>query len=1626
VFDDLSVEGDTPEEMAVASDQAYSAVFRNVKVEQPGESFLSYECVDAGCIDSKRQVKLKLTPQSTGKHVFLIFDEVDGTVTSQTFNVISPEAASELKKKKSEEEEERRDHYRKLEEKRRLQEEQRRAKTPQEKKLALEASKAKLFETVKNVVGLAPIKGGLQLLKTLSSKIEERRKSIKEEEKEAKEVDIKACEAELDSLKEPLSRLTSLSSPTTSSSWADDLASRFENVAKCMGETWAVIDETLTTDNLVIPAIHQASCDKFLEIIKLLSEIPEAISDKVASQAKMKERMATVMHQVEALKIDISYGESLRSLMSDVKDAEKPIEEEFPSPLPPPATPVPEASSSDATPPRSTERISSSASQPVIAQQPKILSSSTSTSSIETKKKTPRSPGSKPLKKVVPASPMMSLRSSKDVVIVETPVHPPEIGLLVLLNSLTSIMEEVDAWAEKEKESGKERSDLHFVLSKGSQLSTLSKKLTQHCRTSAAIDSENSSLYLSVPASLNQCILSIVRETKSYKEKFLELRKLVGQGRLDFCQGFPHLKEFSDLVGQVTKEVDKEASFDRWLALWHSREVFTLQKFKSFLTSEEWPDFPLPLTAKKAFEHFKSGKKANEEEQDSVLDEEEEVHPVEKETLELVDQTIGKLLKDLEASDEAIGEGRPIEMSSIFKQPKENGYEIPEDFKFPDIPKGAVSTHDYDLSLKKSLRQFSELFESLAEALLFNENLEECKKKARNGLLVCLHNMWLDLLAEQSRPKPTLPEPSSSSRSNSNTSQEEQGLNKALMEKAHRMVRVWGFFDQESRKKPGSSDSNLRGRRISDMWASLNAMIFLVERVPVDVSKFEQCAERLIAKHNQVDEKLEAIEHFDNPEEFIMDQAECMEKVADIDRIVTKMVTGIFKDPDSPVLLEHADEVLKVYEEFLDFVVKLYTSVPDLSKRDTIRATSQIYVESLRNVFLAFSNPRFNLKNYVDSFQALFDKMQIDLGVSEVRTADSVLVQHVKSRKFLGSTSGQFADVSPIVLTYDLSSQSSSLDDFNEEIKNEWKFEFGVLLDSAPTTHKCLIKNAVSEEFFGPDPYFFETELHDVELCTTLLQKDSSEWNAELWCDDGNAGESAADRRGSVKFVLRNAFTLKYLCVVDRETTWADSPTIDCVFTVSGPGARPISDRLRPPPLDPVALRRKQTMSLPEYIVEWDFEGDASGEISVEAGEIVFVLPKQHNPEWLKIKRKDMKIGYIPSLYAKPYVQKGQSLHIIAELARDPSNRKELIIESDVPFTALKQCISNGFSAQVSVVMSLAGYLIESITQLRPYDRVVVELEQETEEDIWRTEESRMATDEDIFATLAEQRMPPADWYKKKSTTEEAKGLLRVFLSEDPTLSKYGLSSSVFTIKYFGITMRAAHLKAAVKDQMCRKLATDPKQELLEYTKRFVIVEVGEDSHRVVSRREPLGKWEISVSAEERLMYVPILSHFNFRVEYPSHRVKINSFFVVRIYVTDPIHLDRSVDQMEADLAVWVKSSLGTETEYEMSQEEGKRGCFMAKLKFSTAGRYRACVKFDGFPVQNKNTSLHVMKGQGLLSKIQFPTFHFRQQKDKVSLSDKINTSTKTSYPNPSGTSSKEKEKNKEKKKNFRKTMKLP
>jgi hypothetical protein len=92
-----------------------------------------------------------------------------------------------------------------------------------------------------------------------------------------------------------------------------------------------------------------------------------------------------------------------------------------------------------------------------------------------------------------------------------------------------------------------------------------------------------------------------------------------------------------------------------------------------------------------------------------------------------------------------------------------------------------------------------------------------------------------------------------------------------------------------------------------------------------------------------------------------------------------------------------------------------------------------------------------------------------------------------------------------------------------------------------------------------------------------------------------------------------------------------------------------------------------------------------------------------------------------------------------------------------------------------------------------------------------------------IASTLLNQRAPSRHWYRNKQTSEEAKGFIRVHLADDPNLQRsfallsvtfgdlklkhliryrFGLNSSVFTMKYFGITMRAAQLKAAVKDQV--------------------------------------------------------------------------------------------------------------------------------------------------------------------------------------------------------------------------------
>ena len=106
--------------------------------------------------------------------------------------------------------------------------------------------------------------------------------------------------------------------------------------------------------------------------------------------------------------------------------------------------------------------------------------------------------------------------------------------------------------------------------------------------------------------------------------------------------------------------------------------------------------------------------------------------------------------------------------------------------------------------------------------------------------------------------------------------------------------------------------------------------------------------------------------------------------------------------------------------------------------------------------------------------------------------------------------------------------------------------------------------------------------------------------------------------------------------------------------------------------------------------------------------------------------------------------------------------------------------------------------------------------------------DKKLLADDMIASALLDQRAPSRNWYRnKQKTTNEVKGMLRVFLPDDPALDKFvfiidlflivvflfcliifwrfGLRCSVFTIRYFGITMRAAHLKAAVKEQVIKR-----------------------------------------------------------------------------------------------------------------------------------------------------------------------------------------------------------------------------
>ena len=81
-------------------------------------------------------------------------------------------------------------------------------------------------------------------------------------------------------------------------------------------------------------------------------------------------------------------------------------------------------------------------------------------------------------------------------------------------------------------------------------------------------------------------------------------------------------------------------------------------------------------------------------------------------------------------------------------------------------------------------------------------------------------------------------------------------------------------------------------------------------------------------------------------------------------------------------------------------------------------------------------------------------------------------------------------------------------------------------------------------------------------------------------------------------------------------------PSLSCVFTVMGPAAKTLHSRFIPSLVNEGEVSRVVTSKLIEYIVEWDFEAQHGGEVSVEAGEIVYLLSNR-NADWIKVKRKD-------------------------------------------------------------------------------------------------------------------------------------------------------------------------------------------------------------------------------------------------------------------------------------------------------------------------------------------------------------------------------------------------------------------
>uniref|UniRef100_A0A7S4KUF3 SH3 domain-containing protein n=1 Tax=Paramoeba aestuarina TaxID=180227 RepID=A0A7S4KUF3_9EUKA len=714
-------------------------------------------------------------------------------------------------------------------------------------------------------------------------------------------------------------------------------------------------------------------------------------------------------------------------------------------------------------------------------------------------------------------------------------------------------------------------------------------------------------------------------------------------------------------------------------------------------------------------------------------------------------------------------------------------------------------------------------------------------------------------------------------------------------------------------------------------------------------------------------------------EEYTHQQVLCTEEINVINQITYQLVKASVENAEPEKLKAVVESLYGPVDEFSSTFLNCYNSVP--SAREDIQEAGKAFTEGLAEVVKSVGDVRMNPIETRAEFEQKASNLCRKLQLIEDEPTEKVIIQHIPSKLFVVSppSAGEEQETAPLEFNYDGWAPDKS------ECEVQWLVDLYPDPNLGKNVMLSHIKTSQTNRYFGPDPVLLKRDPASITLCTTSKKHQSSRWEIHPVKSSANQLDVA----------FRNTETLQFLSLVFEEgkskpvMRWKDTQSECCHFRIVGHVVDDMVDKIVEKSTGEGGLKEREGELVappknvvvdipPEYVVLWAFEAENKGEISVEAGEIVYLISND-DPDWLKVMRNDREVGHIPQAYARPLNE--LPMIIVAELAGNPESRKEVSFAKGMEIQPFYELLRTAFEKPITHITSVAGTPIKTTRVLRPLDNIVAHQKEKKEEKVktnaeWRTKggegkENDSAIPEAIQNQLDQQRCPTATWYRAKMAdkNQEGKGFLRIHMADDPNLEKFGLRSSVMTIKYFGISMRAAHLKAAVKEQMCRKLAKSQQTALMSYVERFVIVEMLDNSHRVVSRREPLGKWEISKCAPSaRLMFVPILGHFNFKVEYPVMRAKSNTYFPVRVFVSDPLHADCPVDQMEGDLAVWIKNSLGTETEYEIVKEEGKRGWFAANLRFSTVGRYKACVTYDGFRVQPRSATLTVANGQSLFS----------------------------------------------------------